>query len=202
MRLRNALVLLAAASLAACGGGKQEGLVSFKGQNPNTSLQKDTRSVSTHCPGCLDPIEIGTERCPKKKTCDTRIFWREKEGYRCPSCQGNGVCAACVMMEQLPDGKCFNCKGTGNLVYYGKAPVCASCKGEKGCPVCKGSKKCDYCSGAGKVTAEAVKAKAAASMKAGKAEDDAPAKPEAPKAEEKKPEAPKTEEKPPEEKKP
>lgn len=190
MRLRNALVLLAAASLAACGGGKQEGLVSFKGQNPNTSLQKDTRSVSTHCPGCLRPLEVGTERCTDKKVCDTRIVW--KDAYRCPSCQGNGVCSACVMMEQLPDGKCFNCKGTGNLVYYGKAPVCASCKGEKGCPICKGSKKCDYCSGAGKIPAETVKARAAAA-KPVKEEEAAPAK-----AEEKKPE----EAKPAEEKKP
>ncbi len=197
MRVTNAFVLLAAASLAACGGGRQEGVVSFKGQNPNTSLQKDNRSVSTHCPGCLDPIEIGTERCPKKKTCDTRIFWREKEGYRCPSCQGNGVCGACVMMEQLPDGKCFNCKGTGNLIYFGKAPECASCKGKGACPICKGSKKCDYCAGAGKIPAEEVKTRAAAFMKkSGESEEEAPAKTEAA------PEAPKTEEPKAEEKKP
>jgi hypothetical protein len=187
MRLKNVLVLLAAASLAACGGGKQEGLVSFKGQNPNTSLQKDNRSVSTHCPGCLRPIEIGTDRCPDKKGCDTRILWRDS--YRCPSCQGSKACQACVMMEQLPDGKCFNCKGSGNLVYFGKAPECASCKGKGACPICKGSKQCDDCQGVGKIPAETVKSRAAAGLKASKEDDSAPAKPEAPKAE-----APKAEE--------
>jgi hypothetical protein len=199
MRLRNAFVLLAAAALAACGGGRQEGVVSFKGQNPNTSLQKDNRSVSTHCPGCLKPIEAGTERCPDKKFCDTRIYW--KESYRCPSCQGSTACQACVMMEQLPDGKCFNCKGTGNLIYFGKAPECASCKGKGACPICKGSKRCDYCQGAGKISQDEVKSRAAGSLKANKEEDDAPAKSEMKKGEAK-PEPAKTEEPKAEEKKP
>ena len=200
MRLRNAFVLLAAAALSACGGGRQEGVVSFKGQSPNTSLQKDNRSVSTHCPGCLKPVEVGSDRCPDKKFCDTRIYW--KENYRCPSCQGSTACQACVMMEQLPDGKCYNCKGSGNLVYFGKAPECASCKGKGACPICKGSKKCDDCKGAGRIPAEEVKSRAAATMKLNKEEDDEPAKPEPKKEEAPKTEAPKAEEAKPEEKKP
>ncbi len=185
MRLKHAIVLLAAAALGACGGGKQDGMVSWKGQTPNTSLQKDTRSVSTHCPGCRQWLEWGTERCPDKKFCDTRIFWQS--AYPCPSCRGSGVCSACVMMEQLPDGKCYNCKGTGNLVYKGKAPDCASCKGKGGCAVCTGSKKCDYCEGAGKIPADTVKSRAAVARAAGKDEDAAPAKPEEKKPEEAKP---------------
>jgi len=156
MKLKHAAVLLATAFLAACGGGKQEGIVTFVGFAPVTANDKDIRAVETRCPGCGDPIAVDTARCPNKK-CKTDMAWSKE--YRCPSCQGSGICAACTAMEQTK-GECYNCKGEGVLIYAGKSPVCPNCKGNKVCPVCKGTRKCDQCTG-GMISKDVVKAKAA-----------------------------------------
>ena len=47
MKLKHAAVLLATAFLAACGGGKQEGIVTFVGFAPVTANDKDIRTVET-----------------------------------------------------------------------------------------------------------------------------------------------------------
>jgi hypothetical protein len=157
MKLKHAPVLLATAFLAACGGGKQEGVVTFIGFAPVTANDKDIRTVETRCPGCGDPIAVDTARCPSKK-CKTDMSWSKE--YRCPSCQGSGICAACTAMEQTR-GECYNCKGEGVLIYAGKSPTCPNCKGNKVCPVCKGTRKCDQCNGEKVISKDVVKAKAA-----------------------------------------
>jgi len=196
MKLRHAAVLAATVVLAACGGGKMDGVVNFVGFTPVTSGQKDNRTYQTFCPGCKDPIAVDTARCPKK-SCKTDMVW--KQDYRCQACQGSGVCNACSLMEQ-GHGECYNCKGQGVLIFAGQSPVCPNCKGEKKCPTCKGSRKCDNCVD-GKVAKDTVKGKAAkfVSKDGDLPESDprppADAKPEAPKTEEKKDDAPKSEEK-------
>lgn len=157
MKLKHAAVLMAVAVLAACGGGKQDGIVQFIGFTPVTANQKDIRTYQTFCPGCKDPIAVDTARCPKK-SCKTDMVW--KADYRCASCQGSGICAACLIMEQ-PNGDCYNCKGLGHLIYAGQSPECPNCKGSKKCPTCKGSTKCDACNGEKKIAKDVVKTKAA-----------------------------------------
>jgi hypothetical protein len=176
MKLVTALALLGAASLAACGGGKGEGLVKFRGSTPNTSKQmtQDLREVRSYCPGCLRPLEIGTERCPEKKTCGIPVSW--KNSYACGPCQGSGVCQACRWMEQ-EDGKCFNCRGQGILIYQGKNRDCTSCKGKGACPLCAGSRKCDSCKGERTIPADEVKARVAKGRAAAAAEDEPASKP-------------------------
>lgn len=165
MRLRDAWLWVGAAALSACGGGVQDGVVQFLGPSPNTGKQlaQDVRSIKTACPGCGRALELGTERCPDRKTCDARVRWAN--AYRCGYCRGSGACPACFLMEQ-PDGKCFNCKGNGYITYLGKSPPCPNCATGKdakpgACPVCKGSRKCDFCAGEGKVSADIVKQRAA-----------------------------------------
>jgi hypothetical protein len=155
MRLSLAAALLASAMLAACGGGRQEGIVQFIGAPPQSAKQlaKDMRSAKSLCPHCRRAVEIDTNVCPDKN-CKGQIRWADS--YPCTSCQATGHCTPCVMLEQK-DGKCFNCDGQGVKVYKGKAPACPNCKGEKTCPVCKGSRKCDYCQGAGKISKEVAK---------------------------------------------
>jgi hypothetical protein len=190
MKLKHAAVLASFAFLAACGGGKMDGVVQFVGFTPVTANQKDNRTFQTFCPGCKDPIAVDTARCPKK-TCKTDMVWRAD--YRCQACQGSGVCNACTLMEQ-GRGECYNCKGQGVLIFAGQSPVCPNCKGEKKCPTCKGTRKCDNCDGGGKVAKDVVKSKAAKFVsKDGDLPEsdprppaDAPKKEEAPKAEEKK----------------
>jgi len=157
MKLKHAAVLMSVAVLAACGGGKQEGDVRFLGFTPVTANQKDNRSVQVFCPNCHEAIEIDKARCENKK-CKADLKWSAE--YRCPSCHGSGVCAACSILEQ-GGGDCYNCKGQGVLIYAGKSPTCPNCKGSKQCPTCKGSKKCDFCGGEGKLAKEVVKTKAA-----------------------------------------
>ena len=157
MKLKHAAFLVSVLLLAACGGGKQEGDVRFIGLAPVTSKDKDVRAVETHCPGCGDPIAVDTARCPNKK-CKIDMAWAKD--YRCPSCQGSGVCGACTAMEQSR-GECYNCRGTGVLIYAGQSPNCPNCKGSKVCPICKGSRKCDACNGEKVIAKEVVKAKAA-----------------------------------------
>ena len=197
MKLRHAAVLAATVVLAACGGGKMDGVVNFVGFTPVTSGQKDNRTYQTFCPGCKDPIAVDTARCPKK-TCKTDMVWRAD--YRCQACQGSGVCNACTLMEQTK-GECYNCKGLGVLIYAGQSPVCPNCKGNKVCPTCKGTRKCDNCV-EGKVAKDTVKSKAAKFVsKDGDLPDSDPRPPadapktDAPKTEEKKDDAPKSEEK-------
>jgi len=158
MKLMHLAVLLAAAFLAGCGGGKQEGVVNFIGFAPVTANDKDVRAVQTFCPGCNQPIAVDTARHKENKKCNIDIAWSGP--YRCPSCQGSGVCAACTAMEQTR-GECYNCKGEGVLIYAGKSPTCPNCKGNKVCPICKGSRKCDQCNGEKTISKEVVKAKAA-----------------------------------------
>jgi hypothetical protein len=206
MKLTFALVLGAVTALAACGGGMQEGLVKYTGLVPNTVRQipGDSRKMESFCPGCRAPIEFGLARHLVKQQnmqCDTKLLW--KKDYPCGSCDATGICRACLNMEQT-EGKCYNCKGAGYLIYQGKTPECSNCTGKGGergkCPVCKGTRKCDYCAGEGKLPDSVVKEKIA---KARPAEESEEKKPEAPKVEEKKPEAPAApEEKKPEEKKP
>lgn len=195
MRFKDAWLWAATALLSACGGGVQDGVVQFLGPAPNSAKQlaHDVRSVKTSCPGCGRSLELGTERCPDRKGCDARVRWAN--AYRCGYCRGSGACQACFLMEQ-PDGKCFNCKGTGYITYLGKSPPCPNCAGGKDpkpgfCPVCKGTRKCDFCRGEGKVPAETVKERAA---KAAASDEEAPAEPApAAPAEEKKPEGEKKE---------
>jgi hypothetical protein len=177
MKLKHAAVLAAATFLAACGdSGNQEGDVRFLGFAPVTAGQKDLRSVSTHCPGCGAQLAVDTKRCPNKK-CKTDMNWSGSGGsvygkdYRCPSCQGTGVCPACSVMEQ-GKGECYNCKGLGVLIYAGQSPVCPNCKGNKVCPICKGNRKCDYCSGEGKLSKEIIKTRAAVKDDSGLPESD------------------------------
>lgn len=192
MKLKHAAVLLAASFLAACGGGKQEGIVRFIGFAPVTANDKDLRAVETYCPGCKKPIAVDTARCPEKK-CKTDMTW--PKDYRCASCQGSGVCGACSAMEQTR-GECYNCRGQGVLIYAGQSPTCPNCKGSKQCPTCKGSRKCDSCNGDKVISKEVVKAKSAKFVNKGDEglpESDArpPVKEEEKKEEPKKEEAPK-----------
>jgi hypothetical protein len=166
MKGRIGLALLAVAALGACGGGKQDALIKFVGFTPNTSLQKDDRSLSVFCPGCHEPIEVNQAKCKNKK-CQTPISW-PPNGVVCGACRGSGQCSACRLMEQAPSGKCYNCKGAGYLIYLGKTPNCPNCTGkdkdgkerEPGvCPICKGKKTCDYCGGEGRLSYDVVKAR-------------------------------------------
>jgi hypothetical protein len=195
MKLRHAAVLLAAAFLAACGGGKQEGIVTFIGFAPVTANDKDVRAVQTFCPGCKEPIAVDTARHKENKKCNIDIAWTGP--YRCPSCQGTKICAACTAMEQTR-GECYNCRGEGVLIYAGKSPTCPNCKGSKVCPLCKGTRKCDQCGGEGTISKDVVKAKAAKFVNKddGLPESDArPPVKEEEKKEEPKKEEPKKEEK-------
>ena len=158
MKLKHAAVLLAASFLAACGGGKPEGVVTFVGFAPVTANDKDVRAVETRCPKCREPIAVDTVKHKEKKSCNVDMVWAKD--YRCPSCQGSKICAACTVMEQTK-GECYNCRGEGVLIYAGKSPTCPNCKGSKLCPICKGSRKCDQCNGEGVLAKEVVKAKAA-----------------------------------------
>lgn len=166
MRLGIALAALAAASLAACGGGKQEGVVKFRGSTPNTSVQKAkfVREYETFCPNCGKEVAWGKTTCidpatnTKRRSCEGVIFEWPKE-LTCGSCKGTGQCDACAMMDQLANGECYNCRGKGDLIRQGQAKECPNCKGKMVCPICEGSKKCDWCKGAGKVGAEFVKTK-------------------------------------------
>ena len=172
MKLVRLLAIPAALSaLAACGSGRPDGLVIYRGTAPTTALvkAKDNRTIQTFCPGCKNPIEFGAARCTVKR-CETQIGWKNK--YACWSCTGTGLCTACVHMGQA-DGKCFNCKGSGILTYQGKTPDCPNCAGKKVCPICEGSKNCDLCKGEKTVPAEVVKAKAARA--GGSGEEAAPA---------------------------
>jgi len=192
MKLKHAAVLTAVALLAACGGGKQDGIVQFIGYTPVTANQKDIRTFQTFCPGCKEPIAVDTARCPSKK-CKTDMVWRAD--YRCQACQGSGVCNACTLMEQTK-GECYNCKGQGVLIFAGQSPTCPNCKGNKVCPTCKGTRKCDNCVD-GKVAKDVVKTKAAKFVSKDEGLPDSDPRPpaEAPKPEEKKNDAPKPEEK-------
>lgn len=194
MKLSFVSALLCTAMLAACGGGRQEGIVQFRGQAPQSSLQlaKDTRTAASFCPHCLKPVEIDTNPCPDKKNCNGQIHWADS--YTCGSCQGTGRCTACRMLEQK-DGKCFNCAGQGVKVYQGKSPACPNCKGEKNCPICKGSQKCDSCQGSGKISKEVAKQRVPKVVSEdGAAEEKKPAESKAP-AETPKDAAPAAEEK-------
>ncbi len=146
MRIKTALVLVVTLTLAACGGGKQKGVVKFKGSTPNTSLavKRDNRAVSSHCPKCDDPLKIDEVRCPKVKTCGAKVEWDST--YTCGPCGGSGVCQACVWMENQK-GQCYACRGEGFIAYQGKTPDCKNCSGKKVCPICAGTQKCDYCKG-------------------------------------------------------
>lgn len=203
MRIKTALVLVVTLALAACSGGKQEGVVRFKGSTPNTSLQvkRDNRAVSSHCPKCDDPLKIDEVKCPKVKTCGAKVVW--KESYACAPCGASGVCQACVWMENQK-GQCYACRGEGFIAYQGKTPDCKNCSGKKVCPICTGTQKCDYCKGRKEFSKAEVMALVEKSNPSDEAADPAtkPADPNAkPEAETKKeegkaPEEPKKEEAP------
>jgi hypothetical protein len=197
MKLKHAAVLISVALLAACGGGTRDGDVRFLGSLPLTSGQKDTRAVQTLCPGCHTAIEVGKTRCEEKK-CKAYMKWSEK--YDCPSCRGSGTCPACTMMEQA-NGDCYNCKGSGVLIFQGQSPDCPNCKGSKKCPTCKGTMKCPDCEGNKTISQAIVKARAAKFV--GKGEDDGlpPSDPRSPVPAEKKDDAKKDAAAPPTEEK-
>jgi hypothetical protein len=167
-----ALSALLLPALAACGSGKQQGTVHYRGTPPYSAAQKarDGRTLQTFCPKCELPLAFGEERCPQKPCKEIRIGWKEK--YTCWTCDGSGRCQACLMREQK-DGKCSNCQGTGILTFQGKTPECPDCKGKGKCAVCDGSQKCDYCEG-GKVAAEVVKQRSAKAGAAVEEPADAP----------------------------
>ena len=169
MKLVRLLAIPAAlAALAACGSGRPDGLVIFRGTPPTTALAKakDNRTLKTYCPGCKAEIAFGTERCGDKR-CQTQIQWKNK--YPCWNCTGTGQCMAFVHMGQA-DGMCFNCKGSGILTFKGKTPDCPNCAGKKVCPVCEKSQKCDLCKGEKFVSAEVVKSKASRAAESGEEE--------------------------------
>lgn len=156
MRLTAALAIPLLLTLAACGGGRPKGVVTFTGPAPATAAQKakDARGIVVTCPGpCANrdgsksPISYGIDKCPVKN-CIEKLGW--DKSYPCPSCRTTGECSACMLFERT-DGKCFNCAGAGTKTYAGKSPECSNCKGKDNgaCPICAGSKKCDYCKGAG-----------------------------------------------------
>lgn len=190
MRSKIPAVLVWVAGLAACGGGSQDAVVRFSGLTPNAASQqtKDTRKVTTACPGC-GKYKGDLERCDDKKKCDTRIKW--DASYPCGFCHGTKACNACVMMEQK-DGKCFYCKGEGVLPYKGAPSECRNCKAKKVCPVCAGSQKCDFCKGEGRLTKAQVQELAKASAATGDSSEkkEEPVKKEEPKKEEPKKEEP------------
>jgi hypothetical protein len=161
-------------TLAACGSGKQQGTVTYKGAPPYSAAQKanDKRTIKTYCPKCKSPLDFGSPKCTQKPCKELQISWRES--YTCWTCDGSGRCQACIMREQR-DGKCSNCKGTGILTFQGKTPECPDCKGKGTCAVCNGTQKCDYCEG-GKVPAELVKKRAVSS--GASTEEDEPKKAE------------------------
>jgi len=198
MRFGTAVVALAAATLAACGGGKQEGVVKFYGASPNTSVQKAkfVREYESFCPNCGKELSYGATKCPNRKTCEGLLFTWAPE-YVCGSCKGTGQCGACIWMDQMATGECYNCRGKGDLILQGQGKPCPNCGGKKVCPICEGSKKCDWCKGSGKVPAEFVKTK----LKKGTGGEES-LLPDEKRPEEKKPEEKKVEEKKPEEKKP
>lgn len=189
MKLTHAAILAAVAVLAGCGGGKQDGIVVSIGTTPVTVNDKDIRTFQTFCPGCKAPIAVDTARHTDKK-CKTDMVWRAD--YRCAPCKGTGDCNACVLMEQMEKGDCYNCKGEGVLIFAGQSPTCPNCKGNKKCPTCKGSRKCDACSGSGKVAKETVKTKAAKFVGGEEGLPDSDPRP--PVKEDEKKDAPKTEE--------
>ena len=91
MKLKHMAVASVVALLAACGGGKQDGEVRFIGFAPITSKDKDVRSVQTFCPHCHEPMSVDKARCENKR-CKSDVHWNAD--YKCPSCQGSGVCSA------------------------------------------------------------------------------------------------------------
>lgn len=159
MKLKHAAVLITVALLAACGGGKQEGDVRFLGSMPLTAKEKDTRSVQVFCPNCHEPTEVDRARCENKK-CKVDMHWSAE--YRCPSCQGSGVCASCSVLEQA-NGDCYNCKGSGILIFQGATVDCPNCKGSKKCPICKGNMKCTDCGGNKTLAKDVIKSRSAKS---------------------------------------
>jgi hypothetical protein len=195
MRLRDTLVFLGLAGLAAC-GGKPEAQVSFRGFTPKTALdlKKDGRAMAVACPGCGRALDATQgDRCPERKRCGTRFVWKNE--YTCGFCEGAGTCAACRLMDQ-PDGQCYNCRGTGSLeivAYNGTTPACPNCvdpatgTGTKKCPICKGTRECDYCAGKGKVPAGDVKQRARKPRVEGAEDEEAPPAAPEKKAEEPKP---------------
>lgn len=155
MRMRDALVLVSIAVLAAC--GRQPGAqVKMMGFTPHTGLQKDQREIRCYCPLCGAQLEAGADRCPQK-SCTAWVEWQPT--YPCGYCGGTGNCAACVLMEK-EEGKCLNCKGRGFLAYQGRTLECPDCRGTKVCSACKGSQKCDFCGGEKVLAFDVVKAKA------------------------------------------
>src|SRR5439155_270921 len=138
MKLSRVFVLLASAGLAACGSGKPEGSVAFHGIPANTSKQQERlkqagtiRDYTLACPQCgtAENITLDTKICPKKKTCGASMFFPDE--YVCASCKGTGLCTACVWMDQMPTGECYNCRGKGDLIFNGQARDCPNCKGRK-----------------------------------------------------------------------
>ena len=216
MKLSRVFVLLASAGLAACGSGKPEGSVAFHGIPANTSKQQERlkqagtiRDYTLACPQCgtAANITLDTKICPKKKTCGASMFFPDE--YVCASCKGTGLCTACVWMDQMPTGECYNCRGKGDLIFNGQARDCPNCKGRKDapansagkCPICEGTKKCDWCKAEkqdkqGRYVVSKDFVKLHLRKGGGGDEEPEPVK----KAEEKKPEEKKTDEKKPDEK--
>jgi hypothetical protein len=170
MKKTSALWIPLVLALAACGSGKQQGTVAYRGTPPYSAAQKakDNRTIQTFCPKCKQPLDFGSERCSQKVCKELRVGWRES--YTCWTCDGSGRCQACVMREQR-DGKCSNCKGSGILTFQGRTPECPDCKGKGTCALCGGTQKCDYCEGGGKVSADLVKQRA---KRAGTEDEPAP----------------------------
>lgn len=193
MRRVNAAVVLAVGMLAACSGGKQEGVVKFYGSTPNTSVQKAkfVREYQSFCPNCGKEIAYGATKCPNRRTCEGVLLTWPNE-YVCGSCKGTGQCGACAWMDQMATGECYNCRGKGDLILQGQGKPCPNCGGKKVCPICEGTKKCDWCKGSGRVGADLVKK----TLRKGSGVGEEELLPT-----EKRPEEKKTEEKKPEEKK-
>lgn len=172
MKHRLVLAFAVAVILPAC--GPQDGLVTFTGVTPMTSLDKDSRKTHLQCPKCKEPIDTGvTHHQNKAKECDTQIQWTPKP---CPYCGGTSKCQACVNMQQ-ENGDCYNCKGEGIRVYEGRSLDCPNCKGAKKCPVCKGTQQCDFCGGDGEVDVATIQSRSGTEATRAPVEEPAPEEP-------------------------
>ena len=158
MRLGYAPFVLVLGLLAAC-GESPNAIVKFSGMTPHSSLEKDTRGVSTYCPQCKAEINASDTQCPDQENCGAVFVLAEE--FTCPYCVGTGECPTCKIYQQLDSGDCMNCSGVGYLTHAGRTKPCPNCgskdkEGDGKDPICKGSKKCDYCGGEKKVSGSTV----------------------------------------------
>ena len=73
-------------SLAACGSGKQSGMVVYRGAPPYSAAQKakDSRQIKTFCPNCKLPLDYGSDRCSQKPCKELKIGWKALRSVKGP----------------------------------------------------------------------------------------------------------------------